>query len=340
MARTKQKARRTHKPLTTWTRFQMPREQEWPVWSVDHADVHVGPLADVEGWRKVSLGRMVDNPERAAYIIDWVALDDLKNFQSSPACAEFLKNLPADDDDDNVGADDDSTGFQSAGSTALGHLTLDDHSTATTSSSSPSRFLTLKHVTEAATPMVPDDGRVMLTTLLVPQAVAVNNVLGMWRDTFERAFAGFVPRGSEFMAARDSWWFKSSAMWFSLLSEDDWVQRTFGGKKLQQEPEQMQEQMQTEGAEEQGDGVEEGQGQDGGRTLFCHFFLWRPAFGGTPEHEEASAADPQAKESWRQVIARVMPPATAWEQERWDIRRVPRFESPEPELDPEKLQYE
>lgn len=36
----------------------------------------------------------------------------------------------------------------------------------------------------------------------------------------------------------------------------------------------------------------------------------------------------------------VMPPATAWDQERWDIREVPRFYPPEPELDPEEPEYE
>ncbi len=69
MARTKQTAKRFYKALITWTRFYLPREQEWPTWSVDHADVHVGPLADVQGCRKASLGRMVENPEQAAFII-------------------------------------------------------------------------------------------------------------------------------------------------------------------------------------------------------------------------------------------------------------------------------
>lgn len=69
MARTKQTARRTYKPFITWTRFYLPQGQEWPTWAVDHDDVHVGPLTDVEGCRKLSLGRMVDNPEQAAYII-------------------------------------------------------------------------------------------------------------------------------------------------------------------------------------------------------------------------------------------------------------------------------
>lgn len=69
MARTKQTAKRYGKGTITWTRFHLPLEQEWPTWSVTHADVHVGPLAGVEGVWKASLGRMVENPEQAAYII-------------------------------------------------------------------------------------------------------------------------------------------------------------------------------------------------------------------------------------------------------------------------------
>lgn len=64
-----QTASRSEKPLTSWTRFRLPRDQEWSTWSLPHDDVHVGPLKGVGGWLTASLGRMVDNPEQAAYII-------------------------------------------------------------------------------------------------------------------------------------------------------------------------------------------------------------------------------------------------------------------------------
>jgi hypothetical protein len=72
MARTKQTAKR-YRPVTTWTRFHLPREQEWPTFPVaDPALVHYGPLIDHEagffGFLAL-LGRMVDDPEQAAYII-------------------------------------------------------------------------------------------------------------------------------------------------------------------------------------------------------------------------------------------------------------------------------
>jgi len=70
MARTKQTARITTKEIITWTRFYLPEGQEWPTWSGDYANVHLGPLLEAQGLRGcVSLGRMVDHPEQAAYII-------------------------------------------------------------------------------------------------------------------------------------------------------------------------------------------------------------------------------------------------------------------------------
>lgn len=69
MARTKQTAKLYGEGIVTWTRFHLPPGQEWPTWSVTLADVHVGPLADVEGVWKASLGRMVETPAQAAYII-------------------------------------------------------------------------------------------------------------------------------------------------------------------------------------------------------------------------------------------------------------------------------
>lgn len=67
MARTKQTARRRNIPITTWTRFYLPRDQEWPTWPVAHDDEYVGP--GLEEVHYMSLGRMVEDPEQAAFII-------------------------------------------------------------------------------------------------------------------------------------------------------------------------------------------------------------------------------------------------------------------------------
>ena len=76
-----------------------------------------------------------------------------------------------------------------------------------------------------------------------------------------------------------------------------------------------------------------------GRTIFCHFFIWSPYHATPEEHEKAaegekaSAADPQTRESWNRAIAKVMPPATAWAQERWNLREVPRVYPLAPDID-------
>lgn len=48
-----------------------------------------------------------------------------------------------------------------------------------------------------------------------------------------------------------------------------------------------------------------------------------------PELEEVSAKESLARRSWVRVMTRAMPPVTAWQHERWDIRVIQRFEPPE-----------
>ncbi|KAH8593502.1 hypothetical protein B0O99DRAFT_742855 [Bisporella sp. PMI_857] len=271
MARTKQTARQTTKGVITWTRFYLPEEQEWPTWSIDYGNVYVSPLSEVQGCRgNVFLGRMVDRPEQAAYIIEWDTLEDVKAFQSSPACVEFLRNLPEyDNDNDNSQVSIDS-------GLALRHPILDY-------ALSSSRFLALHHAFEGATPTI--EGRVTFTALLVPRKV---KEWTMWNDSL-KYFQAPAQCGTD-----------QSDVWFWVLMEDHSVEEKFG--KL----EQTQSQPQTQ---------EENQA----RTIFCHFCLWKHTIG-TPEDEEAFPADPQA---WKEELPQVVPPVTAWEQERWDIREVP-----------------
>lgn len=221
-------------------------------------------------------------------------MDALKNFQSSPACAEFLQNLPEHDD---------SQASVESGST-LRNLTLIDASSSLAAETS--RFLIFKHLTAAVIAEV--EGRVSLTAFLVPRKV--DGVFLMWKEKFESVFAAFVPRGYESIRWHPKFEFRFAAVWFWVLSEDGWMEKTF--EKLEQTQ------------------------QDGqGRTISCHFHLWPRRCGSTPEKEEASAADLQSRESRNRVVAQVMPPATSWVQERWDIQDVPR--PPEPELDLEEL---
>ncbi len=190
------------------------------------------------------------------------------------------------------------------------HLTLDDASPWSAPLEPSSRFLTLKHFTEAATATV--DGRVTFTTFMVPRTV--DNAHKMWKDDFQPAFSGFRPRGSRYSRST------LSSTWFEVLEEDRWVGEQFGGLE--------QHKM-------DGDGHDLDHDHDQGRTLFCRFHLWSGT-GATPEDEATSAADPQVREYWDRTVAKVMPPASAYHQECWDIQEIPRFFPSEPEYDPEE----
>ncbi|GAW12856.1 hypothetical protein ANO14919_022270 [Xylariales sp. No.14919] len=288
MARTKLTAKYIGPPTITWTRFYLPRHQEWPRWPANHADVHVGPLADVQGLLKASLGRMVENPEQAAYIIVWRTLDDLKNFQSSSACVEFLQGLPENDN------------MQAPIVSGLGNES--------SASAPPSRFLTLEHVNHYPTAGL--EGRVTITAFLIPHKD--ESMKRVWYKQVSDVFRGFLPRGSEFIRSHRHFRWQYLTVWFWVRTEDHWVEKTLG--KLENN----------------------NQDDENGRTVICEFRLWPRSYNVTPEHEESSAKDPLARESWAQALANVMPPVTAWEQERWDIQGIPRFYPPE-EIDPEDL---
>ncbi|KAK0742158.1 hypothetical protein B0T21DRAFT_282270 [Apiosordaria backusii] len=303
MARTKQTARKRERSVVTWTRFHLPKEQEWPTWAVAHEDVHVGPLADIGGAWKVWLGRMMENPEQAAYIIKWRDLENLKKFQSSAACAEFLQNLP----------ENDSLQVSIENSTsALSSLTVEDAS----SSSSPpapasSRFLILQESTQR--PAADVEGRVTFNAFLVPRKPGDDPTQSAYQG-LRGQLCNFQPRGSEFIRGHGLHWQDYMTTWFWMIEEDNWVQSKFG--KLEQTEEHTQ-----------------------GRAVICEFHLWPRKYGATPEHEEASAADPEARKSWNEAVAKVMPPVTAWVQERWDISEIPRYEPPW-EPDEEELEQE
>ena len=112
----------------------------------------------------------------------------------------------------------------------------------------------------------------------------------MWNDSLKyfQIPGGIADRGSD--------------VWFWVLMEDHSMEEKFG--KLEQT--QSQPQTHTQG------GVQ-------ARTIFCHFSLWKN-HRCSPEDEEILATDPQA---WKEELDQIMPPVTAWHQERWDIREVP-----------------
>jgi hypothetical protein len=124
---------------------------------------------------------------------------------------------------------------------------------------------------------------VTFTTLLVPGKVEERTI---WKDTLTS-----FETPSEYGT-------RQSEVWFWVLMEDHSVEDKFG--KLEQTQIQTQEENQ-------------------GRTIFCHLCVWKNTTA-IPGDEEALAADPQP---WKEMLAEVVPPVTAWQQERWDIREVP-----------------
>ncbi|KAI0443518.1 hypothetical protein F4803DRAFT_306163 [Xylaria telfairii] len=88
---------RQERKRTTWTRFHLPRGQDWPKWPATYANTYLGPLTDVAGCMKVRLGRKVEDPEEAVLIVLWESVDALDDFQQSPACTEFLRGLGFED---------------------------------------------------------------------------------------------------------------------------------------------------------------------------------------------------------------------------------------------------
>lgn len=276
---------------TSWTRFHLPLGQDWPIWPGNPADVQLGPLAGVEGCLKAWLGRIVETPEQAAFIILWETSDALEDFKESPACSEFLLGLP----------ENDNRQASVVSGSSLRDLSLDNNSLPPP----PSRFLTFRQVEGYPTPDLA--GRVTFTALMIPHNDVTIRLKWYW--AVRHAFGAFTPHGCEVITWRVPFpHMRHLVAWFWVIGEDVWVDEKFGK-------------------------LEQNEGENNGRTILCEFRHWNGIYDATPELEEVSAKDPLARESWVQAVAGAMPPVTAWEQERWDIRVVPCFEIPEEDED-------
>jgi len=141
------------------------------------------------------------------------------------------------------------------------------------------------------------EGRVTFNTFVVPHKQDHETTLSAY-GALRAELCKFQPRGFEFIEGTGLHWQRYKTTWFWTLEEDQWVQSEFGEETAE------------------------------GRTVICEFHLWPRKYGATPEHEEAAAADPEARESWNKAVAKIMPPVTAWVQERWNILRLPCHEPP------------
>ncbi|KAI1807188.1 hypothetical protein F4811DRAFT_550143 [Daldinia bambusicola] len=157
-------------------------------------------------------------------------------------------------------------------------------------------------------------GRVTLTILAIPYTG--DPVPESWTTAVYDAFEQLLPEGCEEISAQ--WPDARMHFWTAWA----WIDSDIS-------------QHQEEGEEE----VEAGK-KKSGQALLCEFRRWNGCHGATPELEEALAKSPQARESWAETIAKVMPPVMAWDQERWDIRLAPHYISPEEEEDKEEGQDE
>ncbi|KAK4200743.1 hypothetical protein QBC40DRAFT_199757 [Triangularia verruculosa] len=221
MARTITKKRPYRdKPIITLTRFYLPEDKEWPVWEVPHRYVHHGPVAGVEGVWSVSLGRMVENREKAVYIIVWETLRDLRNFQSSAACGEFLRNLP------------EGRVTRSATKKAMAM------SNASSSSSSPaatSRFLTLYHL--EGTPTAQLEGRVTLNSLVVSRQEP-DLMTGEYAK-LKCALSRLLPHTLQFLKSERYFSWQYLTVWFKVLTQDRWAIDEFGTLEVTDEGRQI-----------------------------------------------------------------------------------------------------
>ncbi|KAI1101160.1 hypothetical protein F4804DRAFT_316936 [Jackrogersella minutella] len=280
---TKNQLRQQHK-RTSWTRFHLPRAQDWPIWSTDHSNAHLGPLEGVPGCQKVWLGRQVDDPEQAALIVLWESAGSLKNFQDSPACDEFLQGMPENYMQASLVTEALLRGQPLGGA---------DNALL---SSAPSRFLSFRW--NSGYRFEEDlQGRVTLTALAMPYTGVP--IPESWRAVYN-AFGEFLPRGCEDLRVQ---WPRSRMHFWTAWA---WVDSDL-----------WQLGQQTVTAEERD------------RAVLCEFRRWNGYSGATPEREEDSAKSPPARESWARTVANVMPPITAWEQERWNIRSAPCSVTPE-----------
>lgn len=191
---------RREQKRTTWTRFHLPRGQDWPKWMTGRLNTYLGPLADVTGRGKVRLGRKVDDPEQAALIVRecvlarfitvipdshrllthseivWESADALKDFQHSPLCSEFLQSLGCENENESLLSLQWDSGFSMGEN--LGQA---------------------------------DDlhGRMTLTTFNIPYTGVPD--CKAWRRALADAFGGFMPKGCEDLRSPPAFQWKAYA---------------------------------------------------------------------------------------------------------------------------------
>ncbi|KAJ3564420.1 hypothetical protein NPX13_g7849 [Xylaria arbuscula] len=86
-------ALRNERQRTCWIRFSLPPDEDWPTWPTSYDDRYLGPLAGAAGCQDAIVGRQVDNPREAVFVIFWESAEALRTFQETPASRELLQGL-------------------------------------------------------------------------------------------------------------------------------------------------------------------------------------------------------------------------------------------------------
>lgn len=329
MAEMQDPAKQHVKETITWTRFHLPLNQQWPAWPSSGkghpAEQYVGPLADMEGapWNKITLGKMVEFPEEAVYMVQWETMDDLHKFLASPACDRFLKHLSEhghehrDETSPTTAAEDKDAETKSA-RRKVGSLTVEEEKSSS-SATEPEidlshrrrRFLILTHFEGRQTTDI--EGRVTLSVFVLPVPRKDENN-SLW-TAYQRLGATFGYR--QLVPSRDEeepierYWCRPKVWFYAEKEQEDlserWIERTFGGSS----------------------GVNQTGSSSGPKTLVCEFRVWhenwRVKDNRYVEMEEAQARDEVFRKKWEQVTGEWMARGRilAWKSERWDFRRVP-----------------
>ncbi|KAI1345751.1 hypothetical protein F5Y01DRAFT_299569 [Xylaria sp. FL0043] len=197
-------------------------------------------------------------------------------------------------------------------------LSLNDTSD-TTCSPKPSRIVRFRW--SHGWPFKEDlQGRITLTAFTLPSNDV--SIIESWAEEVYSTIGQFIPEGCEDLFRR---WppmlMRRWTAWAWVDNEDALVDGYFG--KLRQEANLA--------------------GYESKPSILCEFRRWNGYAGATPEREEIAAQNPLTQQSWAQAVAQVMPPVTAWGQERWDVQLLPRYFSEderEDEEEDEELEYE
>lgn len=138
------------------------------------------------------------------------------------------------------------------------------------------------------------EGVVTLTTFSITAQVGTN-IFAQEFQLLKERYNGNMEDGPEVSFSHRHPW--PSRQWFHVVEEDNWIKAKFGPQHTAD--------------------------ASSFRALFCNAALWSRVYEEPLLQEKATFEAEDAKANREEAIAEAMPPATAYIQERWDIRELP-----------------